>query len=171
MLTRRAFLEGAAALALLPAALRVAPARAATLPDATRKALAESGLVYVSPLRKDGGESTCHAEIWYGWLDGKVVVATGPERWRARAVTRGLDRARIWVGDYGRWKGVLGKNEAFRQGPSFDARAAVSRDRALFDRLMARFRKKYPDEFPSWDARMHREFEAGTRVLVVYEPA
>jgi hypothetical protein len=167
MLTRRRFVQAAAGAALLP----FAPRAALALPDATLKALEKSGLVYVSPLRSDGNESTCHAEIWYGWLDGMVIVASARDRWRARSVDKGLDRARIWVGDYGQWKRMLGKNETFRDAPSFDAKAAISTDKALFARLMKDFARKYPKEFPSWDERMNSEFASGKRVMVTYTPS
>lgn len=167
MLTRRRFVQAAAATALVPLWPRLARA----LPEAAREALGTSPLVYVCPLRRDGSESTCHAEIWFGWIDGKVVVITGRERWRARSVRQGLDRARIWVGDHGRWKGVFGTDDSFRTAPSFEAAAELSRDRALFGRLMAVYATKYPRQFPDWEANMRRDFTAGKRILVVYTPA
>ena len=112
LIDRRGFLGAAAALALAPAAL----VRAAEL----ETALEESGLVYVSPLLADGSESTCHGEVWFGWIDGAVVIITGAEGWKARALGRGLESARLWVGDHGRWKKLVTRNEAFRAAPSFD---------------------------------------------------
>lgn len=50
-------------------------ARAASLP----KALEESEFVYVSPLQSNGTESRCHAEVWYAWLDGAVVMTVSAE--------------------------------------------------------------------------------------------
>ena len=75
-LDRRSFLRGSLALLVAPAAL----ARAAEL----EQALETSGLVYVSPLRTDGRESTCHGEVWFGWIDGAVVINTSKETWKAR---------------------------------------------------------------------------------------
>ncbi len=145
-------------------------ARAAA-PDALLEtALERSPYVYVSPLRVDGRESTCHGEVWFGWLGGAVVVITGSERWKARALGRGLDRARIWVGDHGTWKGMLGANEEFRKAPSFDARAAIARDAQLLDRLLATFDRKYPEEIGSWRDKMRQGFADGTRVLIRYTP-
>ena len=95
MLARRAFLAGLAALPILS----LVPARRAraALSEDAKKLLPVSPFVYVSPLRADGSESTCHGEVWYAWLDGKVVLITARDRWKARAVARGLDRARIAV--------------------------------------------------------------------------
>jgi hypothetical protein len=133
--------------------------------------LEQSGFVYVSPLLADGSESTCHGEVWYGWLDGAVVVITGARTWKGRALARGLDRARVWVGDHGRWKRVLGRNEDFRRAPHFDALATSVRDDALLDRLLALYERKYPEEIGSWRDRMRSGYRDGTRLLIRYEPA
>lgn len=163
MITRRAFLGGCAAALLSPLALARASER--------EEALATSPLVYVSPLRSDGSESTCHGEVWFGWLDGSVLVLTGSERWKARALDRGLDRARIWVGDYGRWKKLLGRNEAFRQAPSFEARAeTVRKAPELVERLLEIYDEKYPEEIGRWRERMRAGYADGSRVLIRYTP-
>jgi len=126
--------------------------------------------VYVSPLRADGRESSCHGEVWFGWLDDAVVVITGSERWKARALARGLDRARIWVGDHGTWKGMLGANEELRKAPALEVRAAIAKDAQLLDRLLAPFERKYPKEIGSWRDRMRQGFADGSRVLIRYTP-
>jgi len=169
-LGRRRFLRGLlglAALALLPRSRRAAAGEPS--PQA-RAALEASGFVYVSPLRADGAESTCHGEVWFGWIDGAVVLITGSGTWKARALERGLERARIWVGDHGRWKQWIGRNEAFRSAPSFEAQVSRSRDPELLERLMSTYTRKYPAEFPSWEERMRRGFASGERVLLRYEP-
>jgi len=134
-ITRRELIElGAGALAALARPLR---ARAALAPDVAGL-LERSGFVYVSPLKSDGSESSCHGEVWYGWLDADVVLITSRTSWKARAVARGLERTRIWVGDHGRVGRVLGSGDAFRKGPSFEARGQKSGDAALLERLLAR---------------------------------
>ena len=174
MIDRRRFL-GASAVATASVALW--PLRAfahhehlAALPKDTLSALDGSNLVYVSPLRSDGEESTCHGEVWYGWIDDSVVLITGSERWKARSVKRGLDRARIWVGDHGRWKKMIGKNEAFRKAPSFDATASIVKDEALLERLLAIYDKKYPEEIAEWRDKMRSGFHDGSRALIRYVP-
>lgn len=171
MLSRRAFLAslGGSLVALLVAPPRRAHAAGAVSDDA-RRALATSPYVYVSPLRSNGNESTCHGEVWFGWLDDRVVVITGTERWKARALGRGLDRAQIWVGDYGTWKRMGVTNEKFRSGPTFEARARKVSDPALLDRLMAEYRRKYPDEAGKWEPRMRAGFADGSRTIIAYEP-
>ena len=145
-----------------------APPGDETLPGAL---LERSPFVYISPLRSNGAESTCHAELWYAWLDGAVVVTVARDRWKASAIAQGLDRARIWVGDHGRWKTWYGGgNEAFRQAPRFDAIGERVKDDALLERLLAIYEHKYPDEIADWRDRMRQGNADGTRVLLRYTP-
>lgn len=143
--------------------------RLALAPE-TERELAKSRYVYISPLGLDGAESRCHGEVWYGWIDGAVVIITKATTWKTRSLGRGLDRARIWVGDHGRWKRTLARNHAFRSGPSFTAKASIMRDAKLFDRLLERFETKYPDEIGNWRDRMRAGFADGSRVLIRYGP-
>jgi hypothetical protein len=166
MLSRRTFLVGAAGALLVPWRSAVA----AALPAATLSNLESSTFVYISPLQSDGSESRCHGEVWFGWLDGKAVITTSAKTWKARAMTGGLDRARIWVGDYGRWKRLGVAGDAFRKGPHFDARAAKIDDPAVLEGLMQTFRKKYPDEIGKWEPKMRKGFETGERILIGYTP-
>ena len=80
---------------------RAEPAAAFGLPAATRDALRTSPLVYVSPLQTDGSESRCHGEVWYCTDQGSVMIVTSADGWKAKAVGKGLHRARLWVGDFG----------------------------------------------------------------------
>jgi hypothetical protein len=143
--------------------------RAAGLGSDLTALLEKSGFVYVSPLLASGAESRCHGEVWFGFLDGGVVLITSKESWKARALGRGLARARIWVGDHGRVGGVLG-SEAFRKAPSFDAQGRQEKDAGLVDRLMAVYREKYPDEIGTWEPRFRSGVESGERILIRYEP-
>lgn len=99
-----------------------------------------------------------------------MLVNTSPDRWKAVAVSRGLDRARIWVGDFGRWKQVIGKNEAFRDGPSFDARAELATEAGLIDVLLEQYDRKYPAEIATWRDKMKQGVADGSRVLIRYRP-
>ena len=167
-LTRRELIQiGAGALVALAWPVR---ARAGLPADVTAL-LERSSFVYVSPLKSDGAESRCHGEVWYGWLDGRVALITARTSWKAKALERGLVRTRLWVGDHGRVGRVLGSGDAFRKAPSFEATAAQSRDAALLDRLMATYRRKYPNEIATWEPRMRSGFASGERVLLAYTPA
>jgi hypothetical protein len=167
-LTRRALLgtalTGAGAWLLAP---RILAAR--TLAPELVSALEKSPLVYVSPLRKDGSESRCHGEVWFAWERDSVVLVTGKEAWKARALARGLERARIWVADYGRirWD-EAGK---LARAPHFSARARVDSDPTAFERVIPIYARKYPDEWASrWEARFKQGMADGSRVLIRYTP-
>jgi hypothetical protein len=166
-LTRRELIAlgvGAAALLLWPGRSRAA------LPSDVTRLLERSPFVYVSPLNSDGAESRCHGEVWYGWLDGAVVLITASTTWKAKALGKGLARTRIWVGDHGRVGRILGSGDDFRKAPSFEAKAEQSRDAKLLDRLMATYRQKYPKEVESWEPRMRMGFSNGERILIRYTP-
>jgi hypothetical protein len=162
LIGRRDFLRAAAALLLAPAARAQAPA--------LEQALETSPFVYVSPLRSDGSESRCHAEVWFGWMDGAVWIITGARGWKARALAAGLARARLWVGDLGRWKALLSSNDDFRRAPSFVARASVVHDEARLERLLGIYQRKYPEESSKWLGRMRSGYADGSRVLIRYAP-
>lgn len=178
LISRRSFLVASAGLALWPLARtasasarpRVSAAADASVSPELVAALESSPYVYVSPLRADGSESTCHGEVWFAWIDGAVVLTSAATTWKARAVARDLTRARLWVGDHGRWKAMVGRNEAFRAAPSFVARASVVKDAALVERLLVVFGKKYPAEIERWRDRMRAENADGRRVLLRYSP-
>ena len=137
------------------------------LPEATRKALATSPLVYISPLLADGSESECHGEVWYFTDNGSVVIVTAADAWKARAIARGRKQARIWVGDFGPVRFSLGR---YRKAPTFLSKAEIISDRAVFDRLMAAFGKRYPDEWAKWEPRFAKGFADGSRVMIRYSP-
>lgn len=133
--------------------------------------LERSPFVYISPLQTDGSESRCHGELWYAWLDGSVVVTVARDGWKARALARGLDRARVWVGDHGRWKTWYGgRNESFRAAPHFEARVTRAEQPGLLDRVLDVYERKYPDEIADWRGRMRAGNADGSRILLRYTP-
>lgn len=187
-LTRRRFLKrigmgmGMGALALswtLPGRPRPAIAQGITQAKAKRpdeasiptELLEQSGFVYISPLLRDGKESRCHAEVWYAWIDDSIVITVAKDRWKATALARGLNGARIWVGDHGRWKARLGgRNENFLTAPSFYATASRVEDSQMIERLLTVYAKKYPDEIDRWRDRMRSGNADGSRILIRYRP-
>jgi len=161
-----------AGLALAPAMLaraQKAPAPAA-LDAKLLAAFTKSPYVYVCPLLANGAESSCHGEVWFGWLGGAAVVITATTTWKARSLARGLEQARIWVGDHGRWKQMLTRNEGFRAAPSCLAHAERSKDAKLLDELLALYDVKYPKEIANWREKMRAGFADGSRVLIRYVP-
>jgi hypothetical protein len=166
-LSRRGFLRAStaasAALLLPPGRLRADEAFA--LPDETRAALAQSPLIYLSPLRSDATESRCHGEVWFVQDGAELLVVTASDRWKAVAVRRGLDRARIWVGDFGRWKKSDGR---YKTGPTFLARGRFDAESSVIAAALQAFGAKYPDEWGKWEPRFRKGLADGSRVLIRY---
>lgn len=167
--TRRGLLIGSGALAgawlLAPRALRAAGDYA--LDATTVEALRTSPVVYISPLLRSGAESRCHGEVWFFFDRGGVVIFTARDRWKARAVEAGRDRARLWVGDFG----PVGRaGDRFRSAPSFEARAEIETRVDVFERLMSTFAIRYADEWSRWQPRFQQGFEDGSRVMIRYTP-
>ncbi len=137
------------------------------LRDETKVALYNSSLVYVSPLRDDGRETTCHGEVWFFYDEGDVVIATATDGWKSRAIKKEWMQARIWVGDFGPVKKSAGK---YRTAPSFGCKASFDKDPASFARLMETFADKYEDEWSKWKPRFESGYKDGSRVLIRYTP-
>ena len=121
-LYRRQFLEGALVVsgALLFPWRRSTAADAGALSVEATRAIASSPLIYLSPIRSDGKPSACQAEVWFGSDAGELFVVTAEKGWKAQAVKRGLDKAKIWVGDFGPWKR---SDERYKSAPNFVANA------------------------------------------------
>ena len=161
MLTRRAFVGGAAGSLLLAAAPRAAFAQ---LPA---EALEESDLVYLTPLGVDGSESRCQAEVWFVYDGAALFVVTAKDAWRARAVRQGRDRARVWVGDLGNWKRTDG---AYRDLPMLEARGELVGDAATQAAVLELFADKYPISWFRWGPRFRNGLADGSRVMLRYRP-
>ena len=172
-LSRRELLVGGVfalgAAALLPRGAFAAgpPATFAATSTSWLEVAKTSPLVYVSPLTKGGKESTCHGEVWFFVDGGDVVLATATKTWKVRALGKGLDRARVWVGDFGPYKSAA---EKLPSAPSFEAKARVDKDPAVFARLLAAYALKYPDEWDKWKPRFESSYADGSRVVIRYAP-
>jgi hypothetical protein len=170
--SRRDFMRGAATLSgavLLPASLARSRDAKFQASKAAQAAIETSKLIYITPIKSDGKESACHAEVWF-YADGAdLLVVTKQELWRSQAVKRGLDRARIWVGDHGVWK--QSKN-AFRKAPSFLAQAEhISSDAEAVGRTLKAMSAKYADEgWSTYGPRFKEGLADGSRVLLRYRP-
>jgi hypothetical protein len=164
---RREVLRGAG---ILVGSLLLPPFRARAafeLPEGTRTLLEESALVYISPIRSDGRESKCHGEVWFTFDQGDVLICTSRTTWKAKALEAGRDRARIWVGDFGRGDDV---GDRYKGGASFLSNVSEAKDRPAFDRLLDTFGKKYPQEWGKWEPRFREGYEDGSRVVIRYTP-
>ena len=165
-------MRGAAALSgvvLLPANLARSREAEFRVSKAAQAAIEKSKLIYISPLKSEGKESSCHAEVWFHEDGADLLVVTKKELWRSQAVKRGFDRARIWVGDHGVWKR---SNGAFRNAPSFIARAEhISGDAEAVGRTLKAMSAKYADEeWSTYGPLFKKGLADGSRVLLRYRP-
>jgi hypothetical protein len=171
-ISRREFVLGAATLsgaALLPASVAWPGDAKFRVSKAAQAAIETSKLIYITPIKSDGEESSCHAEVWFCADGADLLVVTKQGLWRSEAVKRGLDRARIWVGEFGVWKR---SKEAYRNAPTFIAQAAhISTDVEAVERTLKAMSAKYADE--GWDTygpRFKEGLADGSRVLLRYRP-
>ena len=173
-LTRRRFLTrvGLGVIGVtsaLPGLPRKVHARAPESGSPPVALLERSPFVYISPILGNGKESRCHAELWYAWIDDSIIVTVAKDRWKAAALRRGLDTARVWVGDHGRWKTMFGgRNEEFLSAPNFIAKVDRVQDAEMIERLLAIYEQKYPLEIATWRDKMRSGNADGSRILLRY---
>lgn len=161
-LTRRhALIRGGALLAAAWAAPRLA--RAAASPAVA--ALDDSQLIYLTPILPDGSESTCHGEVWFVHHGGEIYVNTQAGAWRAEALRRGYERAKIWIGEFGVWKRAEGR---YRSAPYLEIAGTIEKDPAVHAELFPLFGAKYAAEWDSWGPRFRNGLADGSRVLLRY---
>lgn len=163
MINRRNVMAAAGA-ALAAAAL---PRARAEIAATTRSVLDESELVYLTPLKRDGGESRCHGEVWFEFDGADIWVVTASDAWRANAVRAGLNRARVWVGEFGVWTDAA---DEFRAAPMLNTQATLITDPQVHARVLDRMGDKYTLEWIVWGSRFRKGLEDGSRVLLRYRP-
>ncbi len=125
-----------------------------------------SQLIYITPIRSDGRESRCQAEVWFLREGDGLFVVTAADAWRARAIQSGLSQARIWVGDVGVWS----RNEEYRDLPVLLSRGELVPDAAIHTQILAKFGKKYTAEWGTWGPRFADGLADGSRVMIRYLP-
>ena len=164
MTTRRDLVVGLAVAPAIPILVRTAFAEDAGATPADK--LETSRLVYLTPIKSNGEESRCKAEIWFSHHDGDVFVVTPPATWRAEAVRRGLARARLWVGEFGVWTQSGG---AFRKAPEFMATASIESDAQAQALVLSMMGEKYAESgWGRWGQRFKDGLADGSRVMIRY---
>jgi len=166
MTNRRRILEGAA----LGVALFVAvPMRRALADgDPLTKALDKSDVLYLTPIKSNGQESKCHAEVWFAHVNGAIYVCSEAKTWRARAVQKGLTKARVWVGEYGPWQKA---NGAFKKAPTVDVTASLVTAADQQAPVLDVMGDKYKMSWLRWGPEFKDGLKSGKRVLIEYRPA
>ncbi|MBD3649012.1 MAG: hypothetical protein HUJ31_16525 [Pseudomonadales bacterium] len=135
-----------------------------TLPEGVHS----SDLIYLTPIKSNGEESSCQSEIWFVTDGTDLFVCTGTESWRAQAPRKGLTRTRIWVGDLGNWRGTDGK---YKRLPQLEATAGIVDDKAQQDEILDLFGDKYPVSWVVYGPRFRSGLEDGSRTMIRYRPA
>ncbi|MBV1907173.1 MAG: hypothetical protein KUG75_13940 [Pseudomonadales bacterium] len=138
------------------------------LSELVASALKKSPLVYLTPIRSDGRESSCQSEVWFVWDDNDLLIVTASKSWRARAITNGLSRTRMWVGDEGVWSDNQG---AYRNLPGFYAEASIDKSARGHAQVLKAMGDKYYVQWLVWQSRFENGLADGTRVLLRYRPA
>jgi hypothetical protein len=144
--------------------------RAATVARAetAQQALHDSAVIYITPLKKDGAESSCHAEVWFAFDNSNIYVVTSSKAWRARAISLGLTQARMWVGEFGVWTKA---KSAYRKAPEILAAGERVDDASTQTRVLESFGKKYHAEWLVWGPRFRNGLKDGSRVMLRYTPS
>ncbi len=145
-----------------------AHAAPAVQPRSAAAALGTTDLIYLTPIRSDGKESRCQAEVWFVHEGASIWVVTDANTWRARAIARSLHSARIWVGDVGPW----GKSQRrYRSLPNLLARGQRVTGKQQQELALKRFGSKYAGEWLLWGPRFRSGLARGSRVLLQYDIA
>ena len=142
--------------------------QASALSPNIAQALAESPLVYLTPLHRNGHPSRCQAEIWFVMVQDELLVCTNSESWRARAAVTGRHETRIWVGDVGVWE--TGFDQHLKL-PSLHATARVVQEPRLINAALEAFGEKYPIQWLLWGNRFRRGLSDSSRVMLAYRPS
>lgn len=164
MLKRRRLMQAAVAgagLSLLPFV------KAAAVPEKLQSQLQKSDLIYLTPIQSNGMESSCQAEIWYVWDGSDIYVCTDTRAWRVRAVAKGLDQTRIWVGDIGNWKRANGK---YKSLPKIETMSSIVSDTSVHANALEMFGKKYPIGWIRYGSEFTEGLADGSRTLLKYHP-
>ena len=132
-----------------------------------KSAIMSSALIYLTPIQSNGDESSCQAEVWFVHDGVDMYVCTSSRSWRAQAPVRGLNRARIWVGDLGAWKKTKGK---YKELPHLEAEATVVSDEAITQKALDLFGDKYPMQWIVYESRFRNGLADGSRSMLRYRP-
>lgn len=166
MIDRRGLLRFGAGLIAGVMAHPGAVARAAVPSADLREAMDDSPLIYLTPMRGDGTESRCQAEVWFAHYRADLYVVTAHDAWRARAIAGGLTRARVWVGDVGVWSDSDG---AYRQLPQLETIGSREQDPDVHQAVLDVMGDKYPLQWFVWGRRFRNGLADGSRIMLKYQ--
>ena len=131
-----------------------------------QQAISTSDLIYLTPIRTDGSESSCQAEVWFVAQGQDLYVVSSTASWRIKAVKQGLNKARIWVGDLGQWRGTDGK---YKSLPGFDGMGAEVTETTKQQQILDLFGAKYPVSWLVYGPRFKDGLADGSRTMVRFQ--
>ena len=168
MLTRRQTLLGASTLPVLPLFAQVSDVvgDVANLSSDVRDALNQSLLIYLTPLKLDGSESACKAEVWFFYdNESHIYVVTQYDAWRTNAIRQQLNTARSWVGEFGVWTRA---DNAFREAPELMLKGEIVSDIDVQNGILDRMGGKYTREWGVWGPRFRAGLRDDSRAMLRY---
>lgn len=127
--------------------------------------LDKSELIYLCPLLSSGSESRCHGEVWFVHHNAEVFVVTKSDAWRTEAIRQGLNRASIWIGEFGAWKSA---KDRYRSAPFLNIEGSIEDDTAMHTAVLTNFAHKYAAEWGTWGPRFSKGLASGDRVMLRY---
>ena len=137
------------------------------LAESTKEALSTSRLIYLTPIKSDGGESECKGEVWFLYDgDSNVYVVTQYDAWRANAIRQGLTSARSWVGEFGVWTRA---GNSYRAAPELMLEGALEEDPEAHTKVLQVMGTKYTDEWGVWGPRFRDGLRDKSRVMLRYQ--
>jgi general stress protein 26 len=118
-------------------------------------ALSKASLIYIATVRKDGNQSNA-APVWFTTTpDHIVLINTAPDSWKAKRIRRGSP-AMIWIGD--------------ANGPAFIAKAEITNDAALQNRVIEDYPQKYLTARVGLFRPTKEKYDAGKSVVIKIQP-
>lgn len=159
---RRSFLKRTAGVI----ALSMSPKAVLAAPDLPQKNLATSALIYISPLRSDNRPSRCQAEVWFVQDGAEILVVSSSYAWRVQAIEKGLDKARIWIGEAGVWSKSNGRYKKF---PTVDVQGVIENDHDAQQVALEAYKDKYRGAWLFWKRRFRNGLADGTRTMLRYQ--
>ncbi len=113
--------------------------------------LAQTRLIYVATVRKDGTQSKA-GPVWFTISpDGRILIQSGPHSWQTKRIRRGSPVI-VWIGR--------------RRGPAFIGSAQLTDDQILVEQIIKDYSKKYLMAWLGLHRPTKSSFARGERVAI-----